>query len=177
MKYNKGQSSILKEFLQDHPCRSVISNDNIEWLVMNVTNPSALDRFMFMSKAYCKQKLYFMNIVFKDLLKIQHEIAGASQLKAGYVYIVSNPSWDAFKVGSAIDVYDRLNSFQTYSPDRDYKLEFYTASLDRVLVEKMAHKELSADYEWVRQPLTVIKEKINAINCTGYSVRLPSGTE
>ena len=39
----------------------------------------------------------------------------------GYVYAITNPAWPGWvKVGMAVDSNDRLNSYQTSSPFRDF---------------------------------------------------------
>jgi len=64
--------------------------------------------------------------------------------KEGYVYILSNPAWEGwYKVGMAADINDRVNSYQTSSPLRDYYLEHYIATTDRRVAEKKIHAKLN----------------------------------
>lgn len=64
----------------------------------------------------------------------------ASGISAGYVYAIGNIAWKDFvKVGSAIDVDDRLNSYQTSSPHRDYFIIDYYFVLDRRKEESVLH--------------------------------------
>jgi hypothetical protein len=56
------------------------------------------------------------DFVRRDLLKILHKRNGysATGISAGYVYAIGNSAWKDFvKIGSAIDIDDRLNSYQT----------------------------------------------------------------
>lgn len=79
------------------------------------------------------------DFVRRDLLKIKYLQNGmkAAEIREGFVYIVSNPAWpNHVKIGSAIDVYSRLDSYQTSSPFRDYKLEYYYFSNDRWFEER-----------------------------------------
>lgn len=88
-----------------------------------------------------------------DLLKIQYKRNNNSikGIKPGFVYAITNPAWsDYIKIGCAIDVYDRLNSYQTSSPKRDYKLETYVFVDDRLNFEKMIHNKYECDGEWVK---------------------------
>jgi len=63
--------------------------------------------------------------------------------KKGYVYILSNPAWEGwYKVGMAADINDRVNSYQTASPLRDYYLEHYIVTSDRRAAEKKIHDKL-----------------------------------
>lgn len=58
----------------------------------------------------------------------------------GYVYAITNPAWPGWvKVGMAVDSNDRLNSYQTSSPFRDFLLlaSFKTDNKNRD--EKKAH--------------------------------------
>ena len=59
----------------------------------------------------------------------------------GEVYVITNPAFVGWvKIGMAIDSEDRLVSYQTSSPHRDFTLE-YTASFDdRRKAETEAHK-------------------------------------
>ena len=63
--------------------------------------------------------------------------------KEGYVYILSNPAWEGwYKVGMAADINDRVSSYQTSSPLRDYQLEHYIVTADRRVAERKIHSEL-----------------------------------
>ena len=72
----------------------------------------------------------------------------------GYVYAIINPSWpDWVKIGKAVDADNRLNSYQTSSPLRDYELLYCKYFDDYHEVEKEAHSlaaNLSTDSkgEW-----------------------------
>jgi len=60
--------------------------------------------------------------------------------KAGYVYVITNAAWPEWvKVGMAIDADDRLNSYQTSSPFRDYELQYSVYCKDRRKLERKAH--------------------------------------
>lgn len=75
----------------------------------------------------------------------------------GFIYIIGNPAWpDYYKVGMTLDTKERLNSYQTYSPHRDYKLYHYRFVLDRRKGEKQLHevlKEFNCKGEWFNIPL------------------------
>lgn len=60
--------------------------------------------------------------------------------KAGYVYAICNPAWPGWiKVGMAVDAADRLNSYQTGSPMRDFELIASFKTEDKSRDEKKAH--------------------------------------
>lgn len=93
------------------------------------------------------------DFVRRDLLKILHKQnnKSAAGLKAGYVYAIRNPAWgDWIKVGSAIDVNDRLNSYQTSSPLRDYSLVDYYFVDDRKNEEDLIHELYDRNSEWCK---------------------------
>jgi hypothetical protein len=97
-----------------------------------------------------------------DLLAIQYKLNGNSikSIRPGFVYAITNPAWpDCIKIGSAIDVYDRLNSYQTSSPNRDYKLETYVFVDDRLSYEKQLHEKYNAEGEWIRTNVVPVEFK------------------
>ena len=66
-----------------------------------------------------------------------------SKDRRGSVYVISNPAFPGYvKVGRAMDVEDRLSSYQTADPLRRYKLEGYVNFADRYAAEKEAHRLL-----------------------------------
>jgi hypothetical protein len=62
----------------------------------------------------------------------------------GHIYVLKNPAWpDWVKVGKAVDALDRLNSYQTASPNRDYSVIHFIETQNRHAVEKAAHIKLN----------------------------------
>jgi hypothetical protein len=83
----------------------------------------------------------------------------------GQVYIIVNPSWpDWVKIGMAVNAEDRLNSYQTGSPMRDYKLVYAVYTKDRRRAEREAHKAAEAiaerNGEWFKMSIGQAKECI-----------------
>lgn len=95
----------------------------------------------------------------KNILGLMYEeSSSARSIKQGYVYAVHNPSWrDYVKIGCTIDVYDRLNVYQSYSPLRDYELIGYVYSDDKFKLEKEIHNKFDRNGEWVRTSKSTIK--------------------
>ena len=61
-------------------------------------------------------------------------------VKFGYVYAIRNPAWpDWVKIGKAVDAEDRLRSYHTGSPMRDYELVHSVYFEDRNEAERKAH--------------------------------------
>jgi len=85
----------------------------------------------------------------------------------GYVYILSNPAWDSwYKVGMAADISDRVSSYQTSSPLRDYNLEHYIFTSNRRETETKIHRDIKkiadeANAEWFKSDLSVIVDILN----------------
>lgn len=78
------------------------------------------------------------------LLELRDSIKrGSLARKDGYVYCIVNPAWPEWvKIGRALDPYDRLSSYQTGSPHRDYRLIHYVYFADRYSAERTAHDSL-----------------------------------
>jgi hypothetical protein len=75
----------------------------------------------------------------------------------------TNPAWNNFiKVGCAIDVYDRLNSYQTSTPLRDYTIIDYVYSDDRFLLESTVHSLYDRNYEWIKATPEDIKKTLRS---------------
>jgi len=59
---------------------------------------------------------------------------------SGHVYAMGNAAWPEWiKIGKAVDAEDRLSSYQTSSPLRDYTLIHHAYSDDRNVAERQAH--------------------------------------
>jgi len=75
-------------------------------------------------------------------------------MKAGYIYIISNPSHKGWvKVGVTEDINSRLSVYQTGDPKRSYKVEHYISHPDCYKAEKqikeaMKYFALSQRNEW-----------------------------
>jgi len=63
-----------------------------------------------------------------------------NRTKSGHVYAMTNAAWPEWiKIGKAIDAEDRLSSYQTSSPMRDYKLVYSVHFDNRNVAERKAH--------------------------------------
>lgn len=109
---------------------------------------------------------YNRKIAALNLVKIKRELG--LKIKEGFIYIIENPAWpNMYKIGMTIDTEERLNSYQTYSPKRDYKIRGYRFVQDRRVAEKELHKLLESERqlgEWFELPdVSIFLEKINLI--------------
>lgn len=73
----------------------------------------------------------------------------------GYVYIATNPAYSGWiKIGSAVNLAQRLSSYQTSDPLRRFEFNFHIEVDDRVAVEKWCQHSLSHSYsrqgEWLQ---------------------------
>ena len=96
----------------------------------------------------------------RDLLKIiyKNNNKSASGIKSGFVYAIANPAWgDYVKIGSAIDVYDRLASYQTSSPLRDFYLIDYYFAHNRLEEESVIHNLFDRNSEWCKASISEMK--------------------
>ena len=69
----------------------------------------------------------------------------------GFVYVISNPAWNAVKVGRAYSPQARLRNYQTSSPNRDYRLHFAEYFEDCRFAEAAVQARLNAhqlEGEW-----------------------------
>lgn len=122
-----------------------------------VNSESVSDR-VFVAKKQC-------DFILKSIVNILYENNGKSAkgMKCGYVYAVTNPSWkDYVKVGSAVDVYDRLSAYQTGSPLRNYTLQEYVFSSDRISLEAEIHSKFDRDNEWVKADLKEVISELRS---------------
>lgn len=95
-----------------------------------------------------------LNFTRLTLLNVKYYLNGnmAKGIKEGFVYIVTNPNFpNHIKVGSTVNVNDRLKQYQTYSPFRDYNLESYYFSYNRLKTERELISKFGGKYgnEWV----------------------------
>ena len=100
-----------------------------------------------------------ISFIRKNILGLMYkENNSAKGIKEGYVYAIHNPAWEEYvKIGVAIDVYDRLASYQTSSPFRDYEVIGYVYSNDRLALEKEIHAKFERKNEWIKTDKSTIK--------------------
>ena len=148
-----------------HKCcnHSNVLLDNINWSIGNVRKNNYICRV-------CDSKKGKRNRLKRLALSIhQTALRQYNQVKAGHVYIISNPAWPEWvKVGMAIDAADRCSNYQTSSPFRDYVVEYSFASTNRRKDESLAHQKLAAISqdrrgEWFKLPVSKAIGCISAI--------------
>lgn len=76
-----------------------------------------------------------------------------STTRCGFVYVISNPSFpNKYKIGMTTDLHQRLDTYQTYDPNRAFKVEHYRFVEDRRKTEKFLLETCQLDIdkgEWV----------------------------
>lgn len=61
----------------------------------------------------------------------------------GWVYVIANPAWPGYvKIGTALDLKDRLKVYNTSSPFRDFEVTAAARFKDRRAAERRLHGEL-----------------------------------
>ncbi len=75
----------------------------------------------------------------------------------GEIYVLSNPAWKGwYKIGMAANADDRLLSYQTSAPFRDFKIEYRCFTKDRARAERRVHakigKHIEQRNEWFKAP-------------------------
>lgn len=97
-------------------------------------------------------------------IKYEHNTKNTNNLNSGYVYAIGNPAWNNYiKIGTSVDVYDRLNSYQTSCPLRDYYLIDYIYSDDRFELEKYIISHHISKNEWIETTESKIKSLFRRI--------------
>ena len=84
---------------------------------------------------------------------LKYKLANGHKPKEGLVYLIKNPAWpNTYKIGITSNLLKRLASYQTYDPNRAYKVETYEFVTDKRLVEKSALNKFKCDLtkgEWI----------------------------
>ena len=112
---------------------------------------------------------------YKDIWKAGHyeswmDLMTVSDIKEKVadadIYIVSNPAWNSwYKVGKALNADDRVKSYQTSSPLRDYQLIYFDFFEDYSVAEAEIHTKIESHprcldrrNEWFYTDIEVIKQ-------------------
>lgn len=95
-------------------------------------------------------------------------LAQFNKIKTGDIYVITNPAWpDWVKIGRGVDAKDRFKDYMTYSPFRDYKLEYYVHTDNRSEAEHKAHVEAEKlgerRNEWFNISLQQAKDILNGL--------------
>ena len=104
----------------------------------------------------------------------KESIAMFDKISHGEVYIITNPAWKGWiKIGMAVESKDRLKTYQTSSPLRDYKLNYAKAFANRRDAETQAHALCSEqaekiENEWFKMPIKTAIKIIENINEEQY---------
>ena len=154
--YHCGEHKLLSEFHKDRTrkdglsnmCKTCIKNKNKQNNPKH--NPNTNPLRMYVNGKYVKKShplhkpgryKNFEQAAFSSLEKYDSSVEGQ-------VYAITNPNFpDWVKIGMAIDAEDRLNSYQTSSPFRDYVLQYKYDVNNRRKAESQAHTELQKSYE------------------------------
>lgn len=91
---------------------------------------------------------------------MEFKLANSIPTTEGFVYVISNPAWPGmYKIGMTTNHKRRLAQYQTYSPHRDYKLEWFGFFFNRKEGEKLLLSKLeNHTHEWVKPSRLVLQE-------------------
>lgn len=138
-------------------------------------NDNTLDAYMAVynqvtggnGKAKPSNTRYNRKIAALNLIKYKKR-KGLS-IPEGFVYVISNPAWDnKYKVGMSSDPKKRLASYQTYSPNRDFKLEHWSFWEDRRKAEKFVLSISNVySHEWITLDREELENHLSRINNKG----------
>lgn len=87
--------------------------------------------------------------------------------KEGFIYIISNSEFpNYYKIGVTSDIDNRLRTYQTSSPHRNYKLEYYIYHPDCYLAEQKIRENMkyfakSIKNEWYMVDLNIAKSRLD----------------
>ena len=90
----------------------------------------------------------------------------SSRDKEGYVYIISNSNFPSYyKVGVTNDIKARLRTYQTASPLRNYRIEYYVHHPDcygaeKQISEKLKYFATEIKNEWFKCDLELVKGRV-----------------
>ena len=63
--------------------------------------------------------------------------------KKGFIYIISNSAFpNYYKIGITTNIKSRLRTYQTSSPYRNYKIEYYVEHEDCYNAEQLIHSDM-----------------------------------
>lgn len=86
--------------------------------------------------------------------------------KSGYLYIITNPSYPSWvKVGTTLNLKNRLHTYQTGSPFRDYKILYSLYHPEYLQAEKriketMRYFAKRIRNEWYEVDLNIAKNRL-----------------
>lgn len=87
--------------------------------------------------------------------------------KEGFIYIISNSEFpNYYKIGVTSDIENRLRTYQTSSPHRNYKLEYYIHHPDCYLAEQKIRENMrffaqEIKNEWYKVDLSIAKCRLD----------------
>jgi|TARA_S200002703_G_scaffold91696_1_gene79186 predicted GIY-YIG superfamily endonuclease len=92
--------------------------------------------------------------------------------ESGYVYIITNSAFKGYvKIGVTKNIKNRLRTYQTSSPHRNYKIEHYIHHPDCYKAEQEIHEmmnyfALNKKNEWFQIDLEIAKNRLDETLCS-----------
>ena len=86
---------------------------------------------------------------------------GANYQQQKYIYVISDATYpNAYKVGIARNLKQRIDSYQTSDPTKIYELKFSVLTPHYRELEKHIHHTFESKHEWLRADVKDIKQEI-----------------
>ena len=131
-----------------------------EWIGIDVSE-QAFTLVKMRLKREVPPDMYRRDPAFRVTPPKRDDDGAADDGRQKFVYIISNKQYPGeYKVGVALDVNRRLNTYQTADPERAYKVEFQLRTAHYNDIEKYIHGRFDNRHEWVRGELGAIKRAI-----------------
>ena len=82
----------------------------------------------------------------------------------GWIYLITNPAWPGFvKVGRAVNIGKRLQSYQTSSPHRDYVIRYSREFRDVGRIERVVGNFFQSEHEWYKVDVQKIVDLLETL--------------
>lgn len=156
------------------PCKRAVNEQNDTIISMAEKIVGSQQKYRALPKDKKAQIRDYAQFLYEIGHKSTHQKTAEDVLKAGFVYVITNPTWpDHVKIGRAFDPVDRLSKYQTGCPYREYAL-FHSVYFENCYAaEKHIHSALGClreTGEWFRLSAWQAMEAINQ-----YKERNPCG--
>ena len=129
------------------------------------------------TKKYCSESCK-KNFTRKQA-RIKYLLKNINIKSRGYVYCITNKAWEGWvKVGKAVNLENRLCSFNTSTPFRDYKIIFsrpfsHTSRAEYFLLHKLSKQSKTTSGEWfeidINKAINIVKNHAD-INITEKNI-------
>lgn len=119
-----------------------------------------------------RQLWYARKLAGLSFIKLNRERGPLKNVKEGLVYVIENPVYPEYlKIGMTVDLNTRLAQYQTYDPEKRFKVRNYEFVLDRRATEQNVIASYGVDLqksEWI--PVTNSTNIIQSIRTNEWKI-------